>query len=276
LQDDATVVGNLLEFEEADKINVSSQTYFRTSEESSYAQISIDLNKYVSGVVNKYDNATCDFMPSGNAGLDENDALKPTQFNENMSIYRAGKDLSWETRPTISANDTLQLRMWRMQNANYQLRIDVSNFKLPNGSTAILQDAFLNQETPISLTGTTFVDFAVTSNAASSGERFRIIFRPSVITSVDLVNGNKGFGIYPNPVMKGGNIQLEFQNKAAGNYMITVYSVSGERVQHNIVWHAGGTGVQVIGLQERITSGQYLVEVLGEKGEKVILKLSVQ
>ena len=206
----------------------------------------------------------------------ENDALKPTQFNENMSIYRAGKDLSWETRPTISANDTLQLRMWRMQNANYQLRIDVSNFKLPNGSTAILQDAFLNQETPISLTGTTFVDFAVTSNAASSGERFRIIFRPSVITSVDLVNGNKGFGIYPNPVMKGGNIQLEFQNKAAGNYMITVYSVSGERVQHNIVWHAGGTGVQVIGLQERITSGQYLVEVLGEKGEKVILKLSVQ
>ena len=276
LQDDATVVGNLLEFEESDKINVSSQTYFRTSEESSYAQISIDLNKYVSGVVTKYDNATCDFMQGGNAGLDENDALKPTQFNENMSIYRAGKDLSWETRPIIAANDTLQLRMWAMKEANYQLKIDMSQFQLPAGSTAVLQDQFLAKETILNLTGTTLVDFNVNASVASAGQRFRVVFRSNVVTPVTNLNGEKGLAIYPNPVAKGSDMQLEFRNKAAGKYTITVYNIAGVQVQQAVVRHNGGTAVQVVGLDQRLGIGNYLVDILNEKGEREQARLTIQ
>jgi uncharacterized repeat protein (TIGR02543 family) len=276
LQDDATVVGNLLEFEEADKINVSSQTYFRTSEDPSYAQISIDLNKYVSGALNKYDNATCDFMQGGNAGLDENDALKPTQFNENMSIYRAGKDLSWETRPVVADNDTLQLRMWAMKEASYQLKIDMSNFQLPAGSTAVVQDQFLGKETILNLTGTTLVDFNVNANAASAGQRFRVVFRSNIVTPVTNLNEVKELAIYPNPVVKGADIQLEFRNKAAGKYTVKIFNITGVQVQQAVVRHIGGTAVHGVGLEQRLVSGNYLVEILNEKGEREQARLTIQ
>jgi hypothetical protein len=266
-----------LPFKESDKVSTTSNlTYFRTSDVTANPQISIDLNKYVNGIASKYDNATCDFVSGANAGIDGNDADKPTQFNENMSIFRDGKDLSWETRPSISVNDELPLRMWAMKQSGYQLKISTTNFNLPAGSTALLIDKFLNRETPITLNGTALVDFNVTSEAASSGDRFKVVFRSSAVTPVTNLNGEKGFAIYPNPVVKGTDMQLEFRNKAAGKYTLTVYSITGVQVQQNVVRHNGGTAVQVVGLNQRLSAGNYLVEVMNEKGDREQVRLTIQ
>ncbi len=193
-----------------------------------------------------------------------------------MSIFRDGKDLSWETRPSISVNDELPLRMWAMKQSGYQLKISTTNFNLPAGSTALLIDKFLNRETPITLNGTALVDFNVTSEAASSGDRFKVVFRSSAVTPVTNLNGEKGFAIYPNPVVKGTDMQLEFRNKAAGKYTLTVYSITGVQVQQNVVRHNGGTAVQVVGLNQRLSAGNYLVEVMNEKGDREQVRLTIQ
>jgi hypothetical protein len=145
------------------------------------------------------------------------------------------------------------------------------------GTEAILQDAFLNKETPLSVTQTNKVDFNVTSNAASSGQRFRIVLRSGATTPVTNVEGGEQrFSIYPNPVEKGTNMQLEFRNQLAGKYEVNIYSITGVQVQKAVVRHNGGTLIQPIALDSKLSSGNYLVEVVGENGFRKQFKLSVQ
>ncbi len=52
---------------------------------------------------------------------------------------------------------------------------------LPSSTTAFLEDTYLKKKTPVSITGTTVVDFSITADAASAAnERFRLVFRRSV------------------------------------------------------------------------------------------------
>ena len=170
--------------------------------------------------------------------------------------------------------DLIQLRMWQMNEAAYQLNIDLSSLKLPAGSTAVLQDAFLNQETVLSVTEANKVDFSVDANAASSGQRFSIVLRRAnvPVTSTETPR----FQIYPNPVVKGTPIQLEFRNQEAGKYEVLVYSMTGVTVQKSVVRHNGGTAIQPVTLDQRLSSGNYLVEVISENGLRKQVKLTLQ
>ena len=46
------------------------------------------------------------------ASVDENDAGKLSNFNENICLFRDGKKLAIETRPIPKQTDTLFIRMW--------------------------------------------------------------------------------------------------------------------------------------------------------------------
>jgi hypothetical protein len=163
-----------------------------------------------------------------------------------------------------------------MNEAAYQLKINLSSLKLPAGTTAVLVDAFLNKETSLSLDRDNLVDFNVTSNAATSGQRFRIVLRAGSTTPVTNVEGGEQrFSIYPNPVEKGTNMQLEFRNQEAGKYEVTVYSMTGVAVQKAVVRHGGGTFIQPIALDQRLSAGNYLVEVMSENGARKQIKLTV-
>jgi hypothetical protein len=167
--------------------------------------------------------------------------------------------------------------MWGMKTASYQMKFDMSDFQLPAGSTVVLQDAFLNTETPISLTGTTLVNFTVNTNtAASSGQRFRVVFRSNVTTPVTNLNGEKGFSVYPNPLVKGGSAQIEFRNKPAGKYTVTLYTIAGVQVQQSILSHAGGTGVQSLKLGAQLPSGTYIAEITQMNGVREKVKVVVE
>jgi hypothetical protein len=71
-------------------------------------------------------------------------------------------------------------------------------------------------------------------------------------------------------------MQLEFRNQPAGKYEVTIYTMTGMQVQKAVVRHNGGTFVQPITLDSRLTSGNYLVEVMGEKETRRQVKLTVQ
>jgi hypothetical protein len=94
-------------------------------------------------------------------------------------------------------------------------------------------------------------------------------------SSVSDVKYAKGFNVYPNPVVKGTDLQIEFLNRAPGKYTVTLYNMAGMRVQQIALGHGGGTTVQKINLPSGITPGLYLAEItLGTSREllKVLVK----
>jgi hypothetical protein len=200
--------------------------------------------------------------------------FKLAQIYENLSIRENNSDYGVASHSLVNGEDVIQLRIWQMEQANYQFRIDLSSMKLPAGSVAVLKDAYLNKETPLQLSGDNLVDFNVDSKEASSGQRFSVILRRAnvPVTSTETPR----FQIYPNPVVKGTPIQLEFRNQEAGKYEVLVYSMTGVTVQKSVVRHNGGTAIQPVTLDQRLSSGNYLVEVISENGLRKQVKLTLQ
>ena len=112
--------------------------------------------------------------------VNEDDAQKITNFNENLSILHSGNtDLMVEARPEIRKTDTLQLKLWNVTQRAYQLQMKGDNFASAVGVHAFLEDAYLQTKKEINLAGDiTTVNFDVNSDAASyASDRFRIVFQ---------------------------------------------------------------------------------------------------
>jgi hypothetical protein len=265
--------GGSITFAETDKTNSNGTfTVFRSEEPVTNGDLQIELNKTTAGVTELYDVAIVNYKSRAEDGLP-----KLAQFNENLSIYQNNVDYGMTTRTLNNGEDQIQLRLWQMKEAAYQFKIDLRAMRLPVGSVAVLQDAFLNKETALSTTDLNKIDFNVTSNTASSGQRFRIVFRAGSTTPVTNVEGGEQrFNIYPNPVEKGSAMQLEFRNKLAGKYTVTLFNIAGVQVQQSIVTHGGGNGVQSVAVSSRLASGAYIAEITGANGIKEKMKVVVE
>lgn len=111
------------------------------------------------------------------------DALKLTNPSENIGLVRYGRTLVLERRPIIKANDTLFLKLWKTTQRRYQVEL-ISSFATNVGLQAYLVDSYLNTSTPLGLTSTIKVDFAVNADPASAAtNRFKIIFKPAAVFS---------------------------------------------------------------------------------------------
>jgi hypothetical protein len=111
------------------------------------------------------------------ASVDQNDASKISNLNENLSIKKYDKLISIETAPELTANDTIFINMAQMKLANYRFHIIPKNIAA-SGLVGYLEDKFLNTTTAFNLTDTTSISFEITNDAASySLDRFRVTFR---------------------------------------------------------------------------------------------------
>ena len=128
------------------------------------------------------DQIFCNLVSGGNAGRDNKDLPKLDQFNENISVYRDTgivKDFGIETRPLVNCSDTIKLRMYKTPTTatNFRLVIDMNFFQATPGLIAVLKDDFLKTERLLKFGDTTNISFTITSNPATTGLRFRVIFR---------------------------------------------------------------------------------------------------
>lgn len=122
------------------------------------------------------------------------------------------------------------------------------------------------------------ISFYIGFQNSSDGKR-NIYFNNFKITSVsssinDLKN-EKGIALYPNPVTKGSALQLELFNRAPGKYTVSLFNLSGLRVQQTIISHAGGTASQAVQLSSSLAPGMYIAEITGN-GKRENLKLMVK
>ena len=122
-----------------------------------------------------------------NDNVNDEDANKMTNPDENIAVERNNKLMSIEKRSMPTINDTIQLKLWQLAQDNYTLRFNGSNFAI--NLNAYLQDSYLNNETPINLNGTTDYNFTTTSTAATTAaNRFTIVFRSSNALPVNILN----------------------------------------------------------------------------------------
>jgi len=119
--------------------------------------------------------------------------------------------------------------------------------------------------------------FTVTADANSKAlTRLRVVFRPSTITNTPDLFATKDISIYPNPVVKGEGINLQFRNTGTGRYTVQVYDMLGIKVHQAIVVHAGGNGIQRVQLPKGLSSGTYFVELTDQKGQTGKQKVVIQ
>ena len=77
------------------------------------------------------------------------------------------------------------------------------------------------------------------------------------------VNGTEKQGdisIYPNPV-KGGNLFIRFTNYKKGNYTLTLYNASGQKIIQKVIAHQGGSSLESIPVSSDLKEGIYFLKV---------------
>ncbi|MEO6405040.1 MAG: hypothetical protein ABIY51_11355 [Ferruginibacter sp.] len=112
--------------------------------------------------------------------VDYDDAWKMTNPGENWGLLRSATTLVVERRKIIPLTDTTYIRMWNMQQRNYAMQVIGRNLNHPN-LIGYVKDNFTNTSIPINLNDTSYINFSVTSNSASSAQnRFSIIFESTL------------------------------------------------------------------------------------------------
>ena len=153
-----------------------------------YKQFKASLIAYTTLGLSLADGNTTVYDSAFSNNIDNDDVTKQNNFGENFGILRNGVTLAIEARMPIVLKDSIFYKMWNVKQQQYRLQFVPKNMTIP-GLSAILQDNFLVTSTPVSVVDTTFYDFFVTSNTASSAtDRFRIIFKVSSVMPVTFTN----------------------------------------------------------------------------------------
>ncbi len=183
-------------FNESSKVSGSNMVSRPMGALSVKSGITTNLYNMSTGEADIADGNVVVFSADYSNAIDENDAIKATNFGDNFGLLRNGLPYVVEAREPVTENDTIFFNMRKIKQQPYRLEFIVENFD--NSFTGFLEDKYLNSSTPINMAGTTTVDFSVTSDVASSAaDRFRIVFKnlhplPVTFTSITAVKNNNG------------------------------------------------------------------------------------
>jgi len=216
------------------------------------------------------------FNANASMGNDKLDALKFGLGAENIFIRSNNKNLAIEFHPPVQQADTFNLVLNELSQKTYHLQISGKDMDINPNLIAVLEDQYLKKETVLDLNGTNKVEFTVDGQSASSGNRFRVVFRQNATTSVNTLDADKGISVYPNPAIQGQSIQLSFNNQPAGMYRLVLYDIAGVQVMNRVMQHHGGTAVQSVTMPDKIANGNYVVELTDAKGNAKQIKITVQ
>jgi hypothetical protein len=190
-----------LTFNESDKVSGSTNV-FRTSN-SNVQTLRHTLKKNINGIVTNIDGALGVFYNGANAAVDYNDAAKFSNSTENIVLRRANSSFAIEERPLVTDKDTLFVRLTNTQTSAYTLELTGENFTNTPGLTATLKDAYTNTSLPLSITDTNRYNFAVDANAASTGDRFMIVFKANSALPAQFT--------HINATQKGAAVQVDWK-----------------------------------------------------------------
>lgn len=167
--------GNL-QFEESHKASSSTASVFRTNN-GGFEKMKVSLYRHINNTAQFSDGITALFDNNGDTAVNSHDAFKMFNPADNIAFIRAEKSLMLERRPLIDDKDTLFIHLSQTVAATYELRLQGTDFDVAANLTAELIDNYLNTNTPVNLDGETIYTFSINADAASTGNRFIIVFK---------------------------------------------------------------------------------------------------
>lgn len=258
-----------LTFKESNKFITSNTTpvLYRNSENST---ASIKLAMYLGNSIIENsvvaDGFVINFGPNFSNDLDQNDALKPVNQDENIGTKNAGKTLSFESRNLPTESEIIPIATTAYRSSNYTYKVLVSGL---DRATAYLHDKFSNTRTLLENNAETLYNFNVaTGNESNSENRFEIVFERGSLGNEDFASTN--FNIYPNPVL---NNNFTVKVPSEGKTAITVYNQIGQEIKCNISELSSLT--YKVEPQTALASGIYIVKINND-GKSATSKLIVK
>ncbi|MDP4284580.1 MAG: T9SS type A sorting domain-containing protein [Bacteroidota bacterium] len=126
----------------------------------------------VDGILTQFDHTYSDDINTW-------DIIKKNNSGEQIGIMSHGKQLAIERCEMIHADDSLLYSLGKLKQQSYQFEFIATHLE-QYGMEAFLEDNYLDTKTPLNLSGTTLINFAVDNKRASAASnRFHVIFSPS-------------------------------------------------------------------------------------------------
>jgi hypothetical protein len=186
---------------------------------------------------------------------------KMANGTENVAFTKNGLLFASNHHLPLVASDVLNVKVWNTTaGANYKLKINTEQFNATN-LNATLEDLFTNSRTPLTLDGSAVeYPFTVTTEAASSGNRFRIVFEN---TALGIVNPKAtGISILPNPIT-GDTFQVNLGTIGTGNYSYSICNALGQEVEKGSINNVAQNTNSVVKFKNNTAAGMYIMKVTG-------------
>lgn len=204
------------------------------------------------------DGAMTVILPDADANQSPNKMANGTEnvaFTKNAGLFASNHHLP------LVASDVLNVRVWNTTaGSNYKLKINTEQFNTTN-LNGILEDLFTNSRTPIALDGTAVeYPFAVTTEATSTGNRFRIVFETNALG----INNPKatGISILPNPIT-GDGFQVNLGTLGIGTYAYTICNALGQEVEKGSINNVAQNTSYTVKFKNNTAAGMYIMKVTG-------------
>ena len=205
------------------------------------------------------------------SNVDANQASnKMANGTENIAFTKNGASFASNYHLPLVASDVLNVKVWNTTSGStYKLKINTEEFAATN-LEATLEDLFTNSRTPLTLDGSSVeYPFTVTSEALSTGDRFRIVFQSSQLNN-NIPKFN-GFSIVPNPVT-GDSFQVNLGSLATGTYSYSICNTIGQEVEKGTIQNAAQNTNYEVKMNNSAT-GIYIMKIKGNDNSVFTAKI---
>lgn len=187
--------------------------------------------------------------------LDDYDAVKPINQDENFSVFLENSKLSIECRNVPENSDTIQFLLEQTRHTDYTLKFEPTNI---NGIDFMLWDDYLKQSTPLSRFDVSYYRFQLDAqnSASKASNRFSLMASAGMASVADLSASH--FKLVPNP----GNGKIAVLNNAKFQIAgISVFNMEGQRVFEK------NNNPSVLDISH-LPTGMYLIEITDQNSHK--------
>ena len=250
---------------EAHKGSAFSNAVFRTG--ALPELLRVGLYKQVNNEWSGRDGAMTVILADADANQAPN---KMANGTENIVFTKNGASFASNHHLPLVASDVLNVKVWNTTaGTNYKLKINTEEFSATNLS-ATLEDLFTNARTPLTLDGSAVeYPFTVTTEALSTGDRFRIVFQPSLLGNN--IPKSNGFSIVPNPVT-GDSFQVNLGSLATGTYSYSICNTIGQEVEKGSINNATQNTNYEVKMNNSAT-GIYIMKIKGNDNSVFTAKI---
>ncbi len=253
---------------ESNKSTGSSNAVFRTAAPE---LLRVGLYKQINTEWSGRDGAMTVLLPNANTNQTAN---KMANGTENVAFTKNDLLFASEHHLPLVASDVLNVKVWNtIAGTNYKLKINTEQFTTTN-LNATLEDLFTNSRTPLTLNGTAVeYPFAVTTEAASTGNRFRIVFENSALG----INNPKasGISILPNPIT-GDTFQVNLGTLSTGTYSYSISNALGQEVENGSINNVTQNSNYTVKFKYSTANGMYIMKVTGTDNSVFTAKIIKQ